>query len=226
MALDDKKLLAAVLKWTAEKHGMSVRQKTDSPFMSTIGAILKPFNPGFMRDYWTTIWRVCYAPGPLEPADWRSIGHEGKHAEQSKRIGEPLMSLAYLFPVSLVLLTLPAAVWAFFALPLAWFFALPIALAIFALPLAPWPAHWRQKYEIEAYTVTAALDAFRRVDIRQEGYRQYLARHFSGPAYYFMTWGHDRALQIADQIIADAEKALSGKGDPYLLDLLEVIKNA
>lgn len=182
-----------------------------------------------MSDYWTTIAGRCYYPGDeIRPADWRTLAHEGKHAQQSQAIGEPWFSAAYMFPqLTLLPVSLVGSVWSFCALPLPWWLALPIALVVFALPLLPWPAPWRTKYEAEAYTVSAVVDAMRGLNIDSESYKDYMDSHFA-KSYYWPTWGAESRRKVTESIISTAKKALAGDTtvDPYLVEIIGVIQNA
>jgi len=61
-------------------------------------------------------------------------------------LGRLLFSLAYLFPQCLSLLSL-GAIFAIFWTPMLW-------CLLFLLFLAPFPAPWRKKFELEAYTMS------------------------------------------------------------------------
>lgn len=234
------------------------------------------WNRRFMTGFWTTIAGTCWAPGDfnpgawqgvplqtlalvkenitggdgapdIEPRDWEIIAHEGKHNDQTRRYGKVRFALMYLFPQCLALLTIPLGVVVGIKVPLDLAASIALGAVIAVLPLAPWPAPWRARFEREAYTMSAVALAMKAGGVGYLGdtrLRPMYAAKF-GQAYYMMVWGNQRRLAVADRILAEARHALTfygaaygesgyrgsfvvdqGAPDAYLLDLISVVRKA
>lgn len=129
----------------------NIRYKNESWFMKFLAIFVSIFNKKFMTNYVTTIGNTIYFPN-REHVDKNEFGavavlaHEIVHVQQSEKYGRIPFSLAYLFPQCLALFAL-GAVFAVFWLPMLW-------CLLFLLFLAPLPAPWRKKFELEGYTMT------------------------------------------------------------------------
>lgn len=194
-AIRDVARYARVLQWLMVRgHAVRVKSKSESRLMRFLGTLLF-FNPSFMRDYTTTIGSTVYFPDGFVDRDpgaaWGVLAHEGKHIEQSKRIGPIRFSLGYLFPAPLALLAF-GAFWS------PWF----LLALIF---LAPLPAPWRVKWEREAYLVTAVCDAARGWNITEDWYVNFHVECYCGWGYYKPAW---RRAKVRAQVRKDMELAL------------------
>ncbi len=88
-------------------RGIKFKKKTDSLMMKIFAFLLKPFAPGFMTDFWTTIGTTIYVPDAAEVdtstedqfyTRFRSIIlHEGQHIADFKRY-HVWFILTYLLP--------------------------------------------------------------------------------------------------------------------------------
>lgn len=149
-----------------------------------ISVILKPFNPRYLKDFWTTIGFTAAFPDPDgddESEAWWTVFHEGVHGIQAMRLTRVVMGFLYLIPLSFAVLGLialfPLYIWAL--LPW-WGDALVIIPTLVCL--LPLPAYFRMKMELEAYTVSLAVWYWWRNEDRVDHY----AKHFYGSNYYFM----------------------------------------
>lgn len=182
--------------------------------MRLIGTLLF-FNPRFMTEYTTTIGSTVYFPdGYEEDLDGaaRTLAHEAKHIMQSKQHGALLFALQYLFPLPLAALSLGALL-AFWWLPALWFLC-------FLVFLAPLPAHWRVRYEREAYLVTTVCDAAKGWDVEDAWYLDYMVSHYCGWGYYKPSWNKTGQQAKAKEDAALAKQLLMGTAyDDYISDL-------
>ena len=221
--MNHPKVLDAIKKHAAG-YGLTIRSKRSSPFMwfLFVVSLMWIWNRRFMSGFWTTIAGRCWAPMPISSDDWDVVAHEGKHAQQSRKIGEPWFSIAYLFPQCLGVLTLPLA----FLLPLPWY----ACLAIGALPLGPWPAYWRAKFEAEAYAVSLLCNTLLVSPgnpIAYLGDERHVTNHAAhfGQAYYMPIWGNQRRRARARQIVENVRKVFTtGSEDPYLSDVKRIVE--
>lgn len=218
--MSDSTIINAVRRRTRD-YGLTIHDKAESGFMVFLYVVsfMWIWNRRFLDGYWTTIAGKCWAPMPIEPHDWPVIAHEGDHAERSARVGNVKFSILYLFPqclgafALLALLAIPLSSW--------WLLAL-----VFLVALLPLPAPWRAEYERSAYTVSAAMLVLRGdADLGDERWVTFFAAKFGLP-YYMPIWSNQRRRAMARRIIDDAAKALSGKGDAYLLDMIATVRAA
>lgn len=167
-------------------YNFVIKYKNESLFMKIIGLLLF-FNKDFMTKYITTIGNTIYFPNEqfIKENELNSISilaHEIVHLQQSKKYGNFLYSLLYLFPQCLFILALLAPISNWFLL--------------FLVCLFPLPAPWRAKFEEEGYTMSlfvidVELKAFRN---KQEYIHNTLIKtaenidkiFFRGSAYWFM----------------------------------------
>jgi hypothetical protein len=129
----------------------NIKYKNESWFMKFLAIFVRVFNKNFMTSYVSTIGNTIYFPSKKyieknEYAAMAVLAHEIVHVQQSEKYGSLLMGLAYLFPQCLALLSI-GAVFAFLWLPMLW-------CLLFLLFLAPLPAPWRKKFELEGYTMS------------------------------------------------------------------------
>jgi len=134
-----------------EQKGVRIIFKSQSLLMRILSKILFWLpKDQFMNGYTTTLGRTIYLSdhyaGMSEPSagETATLVHELVHVEQFERLGRVPMSLAYLFPQCLALLSL------FSLLAIGgnlWF----LLCLLFLLFLAPLPAPWRMVYEVDAY---------------------------------------------------------------------------
>lgn len=233
----------AILDAVIARSGLTIHRKSRSPLMwaAYFLLVMPLWNPRFMSKFWTTIGKRCYAPHwPLEADDWTVLAHEGKHVDQHERHGLG-HSIGYLFPQILAAPALLAAFvlgWLFIAwLPLHFLagWQWPIShwwlLAFVTAPFgAPWPAKRRAATEAEAYTMTVVADIllYGRGHVMQPGYVQWLAQYF-GKSYYWPVWGQENRERVAGDVVGKALLATSTAphgSDPYVLDMIAVIKRA
>ena len=126
--------------------------KSGSWLMRAIGLVLKPFNPEFMTAYITTIGQTIYVPDDFSEQDefqaLSVIAHETQHIIDYKK-NRVLFTLGYLFPQFLALFAL-LGVFGFFN---PWMFLWFLSLGF----LAPIPAPWRYRAELNGYRVSILM---------------------------------------------------------------------
>ncbi len=197
-----------------------IKYKDESIFMKLLGKLLF-FNKNFMTHYITTIGNTVYFPDrdfikDYDDAAIRVLAHEMVHVAQKERYGAFLYSLAYLFPQSLVifsLLAILAVIW----LPFLWFL-------LFLVFLAPIPAPWRKKFELEGYTMSLFMLDLR---FRKLGYPDHKAleelsvyaakiniQNFEGSGYWFM-WPFGVHKELVDRINEIREGVISDTDEIY-----------
>lgn len=152
--------------------------KEESKLMQFIAFVLKPVNPKFLEHYITTIGNKIYVPTEFWNKDEQTVlevlAHEGIHTKQSQKYSLFLWAFLYLFPQSLApILFLLLALFGH------WIVGLVLALVL----LAPIPAWFRMKLEVEAYVITALF----RPNLDRSLITEYIVEQLSGRWYYF-TW--------------------------------------
>lgn len=206
------------IKELQKTENFTIEFKNHSLLMSIICKIL--FFTNF-KNFTTTIFRKIYFPNKqflftVEQA-LITTAHEFKHVVDMKK--NIFIHAAYLLPQLLVLL-----------LPLVfinWMFVFVI------LFLAPLPAYWRMKLELDAYKISlftynelllerGKSQADRLFFLREQAER--INKHFTGFNYYLMwPWGVEEKLNTAvDSIVS--EKIIE-KDDIYGV-IREAIKNS
>lgn len=63
-----------------------------------------------------------------------------------------------------------------------------VALAVSALPLAPWPSKGRTRLETRGYSMSVASYKWLYGEKMRDDLKETCLRNFTGPGYYFMTW--------------------------------------
>ncbi len=142
------------LKEVGKKYAndVAVKPKSQSKLLKLIRPVVELFNDKFWTDYITTIGNTIWVPdGWLDKGTTKdrlkTVAHEVIHIKQANEQTALLHGILYLFPQVLALFSLLA----FLAIPFgtAWLYAL-LCLVF----LAPIPAPFRYKKELEAYRVT------------------------------------------------------------------------
>lgn len=153
-----------------------VRDKKDSWLQRLIGWFSRPFNPGYMTDFWTTFGFKSYKPAAIDEFSWLDVLHEGKHAYRAKRLTRPMFYFLYMFPISLVPIILSLGFWHWWLMLLA-----PLVL----VPKLPDP--FRNLMELEGYKVNLAIEywMFGEEMLSEENLAVYES-FFEGKAYYYM----------------------------------------
>lgn len=153
--------------------------KEDSKLMKVVGFIVKPFNPTFNTLYTTTIGSTIWMPSEVakilsEEHFLEVIAHEIQHVLDEKEQGI-LFKLGYLFPQVLAALSLLSLGGIWSTTWLWWLLCL--------LFLAPLPAYWRYKAELNGYRTSIVFDKFHgRTSARTH---EWMIGQFAGPSYYF-----------------------------------------
>jgi hypothetical protein len=185
----------------------SVEIKEDSKLMQALAVPVSLFNERFLSAYITTIYPKVFFPANSlqeELSAFNVLAHEWIHLRQAKKDGVILAWFKYLFPQSLSLLALFAIL-----APLTPYALLCLCFLVF---LAPMPAPWRAKAEMEAYAMSLYVLHKEKTlsQIEIEEYKQFLEKEFVGHAYYFMWPFAENFSEKFDQKI---EKIISGKYD-------------
>jgi len=170
----DKEALDRVIAYAQKVHGVKIKFKNESRLMKVLGWVLF-FNSEFMTRFVTVIGSTVYYPSrekfeenPGSAA--RVLCHELIHISDSKRFGETLFRVSYLFPQCLsvlALLTFVIGPWALMSL-------------IFLLPL---PAFFRTFWELRGYAMTDAVTHKLTGKFTDMGW---LTGQFTTGSYYFM----------------------------------------
>lgn len=203
----------------AEKlPGFKVDFKDESTLMKLIGMILF-FNKAFMTGFITTIGYTVYWPD-RESLEKRgdnamsTLAHEYRHAKDAEKYTRPLFGFLYLLPQ---LLAAPGILSALIMIPLLIFsviswswWMLPLMLS--ALLVAPLPAYFRMKFEVNGYMMSLFMlnELLKEDGIDKDNRKIRLAirandinKNFTGPNYYFM-WPfgvEERLLKASDKIL-------------------------
>lgn len=200
----------AVCDLAEQQMGVDILYKHESKLMRLISKLLfwMP-KDSFMENFTTTIGSNIYLAGSYckratcSDSETATIVHELVHVEQFQRLGLVPMSLCYLFPQWLGILSLGALL-AFTGN--LWFLLFLLFLGF----LAPVPAPWRMIYEVEAYATGYA--AYYWVQGREcpemslEEVEQSLSGYinqFTGANYYFMwPFKKDVAQRLHGKLVA------------------------
>lgn len=167
-----------------KKHAPEAKivRKADSWLMKTIGFFLKPFNPEFMSTYITTLGRTIYVPDGFYDDDEMQtlsvLAHETQHIIDYQN-SPVLFSLSYLFPQCLALLSL----FALFGFLNPWMWLCLIALCF----LAPIPAPWRYRAELNGYRVSILLSRvlFHHTESERTQVHDWIKSQMTTGSYYF-----------------------------------------
>lgn len=191
--------------------------------------VLMFFNKDFMTSYVTTIGSSIYFPTEqyIKDNEKNSIAilaHEIVHIAQAEKYGKFLYSLMYLFPQCLALLAI-GSVLSIFWMPMLW-------CLVFLVFLAPIPAPWRAKFEIDGYTMSLFM---LNIELRHPGYTidtvekklsitalRLEKLYFKGPNYWFM-WPFEigdvfekRINDICSGVISDTDEVYGRVSRSYL----------
>lgn len=178
--------------------------KRDSSFMKLLDKFVKIFNGEFMTRYTTTIYPNIYAPEKRARSVtfWKTKAHEWVHLVKAKKYTSFINSCFYMFPQSLAPLALVSvgAIWGsmWFLLNFGWL-----------LCLAPIPAYFRMKEEMEAYAMSMACNYWRYGSI-QQSQMEWLEDHFTSGDYYFM-WPFKKNVEKRLETLA--AEVISGSFD-------------
>lgn len=177
-------LVQAFVTEVSQKHNQKVKvlRKSESWLMRAIGFILKPFNPTFMEQYITTIGATIYvsdnflASGEMEVLD--VMAHETQHVIDFTK-NRLLFVLGYLFPQCLALLALLSV----FAFLNPWM----LLCLLFLLFLAPIPAPFRYKFEVNGYrtTILFARKVYNYTDEQMTQLYEWVSSQMTTGNYYF-----------------------------------------
>ena len=225
----------AILAHGREKYpGFDVRVKGDSWLMKVLAKILF-FNKTFMTSYVTTIGDVIYVPKSRLEAQthrlWKTVCHEIVHVFDKSKADFGMLGFGawYLFPqtIAMVCLVLGAV------LPFLFWSTWPLWLLIGLVFAAPLPSPGRMGYEMRGYTMSMAVNYWRKGSITDEQKRD-IEENFTGPDYYFM-WPFKKSVRdrIDEAIVAiERGDVLKGpEGAPFrdvraILLSLGVVKDA
>lgn len=204
--------------------GFKLDWKDKSSFQKLLGAIMKPFNPGYMTSYTTTfypkVWFPTQAGYESDPTrSLTTLAHERVHLLDT--MASPLgFRLRYIYPqVLAVPLLLSGAVLAFF-FGLWSLLAFGLGLAF----LAPWPAPGRVHLEQRGYAMSMAVVFWLTGDIplaRKDSIR----KQFLSMAYYKMSWdskGIDVWLEQTERSIRNGTLAAN---DAVYGDVLKFLQS-
>jgi hypothetical protein len=158
---------------------IELRAKEDSKLMKLLGFLVKPFNPTFNTRYTTTIGTTIWMPSQLAPSlpeeyFLEVVTHECQHILDDDK-SPVLFKLSYLFPQVLALLSLAAILAIWWPICLLWLASL--------LFLAPIPAYWRYKWELNGYRTSILFDRY--FARSSNPTRTSIADQLTGPSYYF-----------------------------------------
>jgi len=165
--------------------------------------LMRFWNPHFMTRYHTTIGNKVYMAGKMRdggnwPGFYRTMRHELMHIVQGN-VYKVLFALGYTFPQCLAPLS-------FLAISAVWLGPWALLFLLFILVLAPMPAPWRKKWELEGYTQTM-LARYEETGDVTEDLIEFVARQFTSSAYYYM-WPFK---SIYEDLYAAADKIKSGE---------------
>jgi hypothetical protein len=158
-------------------------RKRDSKLMRLTANVLF-FVPGFMDQFSTTIGYTAYLTD-YAATNIGVIFHEGRHALQAYKLSRPIMAILYLLPQVLGVVALAVSLtWLVVAAFFGWsWWQLPVAFGVLAL--APIPAYFRMRFELDAYTVSLAVQFWSTGSIKLD-YMDRIANNFTSSDYYFM----------------------------------------
>jgi hypothetical protein len=201
-------------------YAFEIKYKNESFFMKFLNLFVRLFNKEFMTLYVTTIGDTIYFPSRdfIENNEEVSIcvlSHEVVHVYQAQKLGRVLFSTAYLFPQCLSLLSI-LAVFGFFWTPM-------LFNLLFLLFLAPIPAVWRKKFELEAYTITCLMwySIFKvsgydenKIIQKMNAEIDFIDKTFTGPSYFFM-WPFGIQNELRNNIAGIQKGVISDISETY-----------
>jgi hypothetical protein len=192
------------------KYQINIAYKHSSSFMKFLSRILF-FIPDFQTRFTTTIGNTIYFPSEDRLKDESSldlIAHEVRHIHDSQL--DKFYNIKYLFPQILFLL----------------FFALCFISLLFLIPaflcLAPLPAYWRMKIELNGYITTLFVNNLlleeRNFSLEKRLNKllemsERIHKAFTGSSYYFM-WVFGVEPELTKAVYEILEGSLEKK-DPF-----------
>lgn len=197
------------IKYFETQHSIKIeiKPKSESKLLNFLNPIVSIFNKNFMSDYVTTIGNTIWYPdGWLDKNDFKSrlqtVIHECIHIKQGKSQPNFIHEFLYLFPQSLSILSL----FSLLSVPLGmgWLWCL-----LFLFFLAPVPAYFRYKKELEAYRIRILF--FKHVYNSSEEMLQWtkkmIVENLSKSNYYF-AWPFPKWIQkdLDDESFMDEEQ--------------------
>jgi len=204
--------------------GFQLAWKDKSSSQKLLGAIMKPFNPGFMTSYTTTFYPKVYFPTQeryeSDPTrSFMTLAHERVHLLDTK--ASPLgFRLSYIYPqVLFVPFVIVGVVLAVF---FGWWSLIAFGLGL--LCLAPWPSPGRVRLEQRGYAMSLATLYWLTGDIsfaRKDSIR----KQFLTMAYFKMSW----SPKAIDKWLTDTEVAIRNgtlaANDPVYGDVLKFLQS-
>ena len=167
---------------------LKIKYKNESWLMTILAKILF-FNQDFASGYITTIGNTVYFPtqesiNKNELSAIATLAHEAVHIYDSSKYTHILFSLLYLLPQLLAILALPL----YFVI--GWWGLLALVF------LAPWPAFFRKKFELNGYKMTLFMmnelyvhlgydKHYREAELKELA-GKIDSQNFQGSGYYFM----------------------------------------
>ena len=139
----------------------------------------------FLEGYNTVIGKTVYITDiTIDTKNWDKLyltmRHEFIHMLQDDKYGL-LFKVAYLFP-QLV------GIFSILALLAIWFSNFWLLSLVALAALAPWPAPFRAKWELEGYT-QSLLAMHEGGEVLGEHHLEWVVKQFVTAKYYFMRWG-------------------------------------
>ena len=217
MTKTNTEIIQLYLDLIEKKYNVKIKvlPKSQSKLLKILRPIIEIFNKNYWNGYITTLGNTIWVP-----ENWLSnaperilsqlevITHEAMHIKQAKEQTVLVHSVLYLFPQILAIFSLLS----FLAIPfgLNWLWCL-----LFLLFLAPIPAPFRYKKELEGYRTKILF--FKYVYKSDLGWAtNVIAEELAGPSYYF-TWPNKKKI-IED---LNNEKALQGEEYTQILIFLK-----
>jgi hypothetical protein len=221
VSLDEAKVVDDLIRKIEEYDpDFQMKVKEESTLMKLLSYILF-FNKDFMSGFITVVGSTVYIPRERFKATnlriWWTLAHEWRHLVQHKKYTGPGFSLLYLFPQIL-------AVFSLLGILAIWFSNWWLLSLLFLVCLAPLPAPWRKKFELEAYTVTIAASVWSQGVVYQEQLES-IAENFYGKWYYFM-WPFKKSIK--KDLENEVRNVISGKYDNDLVfkQLKEILESS
>ena len=167
---------------------LKLRVKEESKFMKFLNFFVQIFNKRFMTGYITTLGSSVYFPGDrflYARGVWKVLTHEGYHLWSAKKKTMIGHGLLYALPQWLALLTLLSLL----AIPFSGWWLLNL---LWLLCLAPLPAYFRMREEMEAYVMSMCNNWWLHGSIRDDQV-DHIAGKFLKGDYYWM-WPFKKAI--------------------------------
>lgn len=204
---DEKILHELIIAIKDDIHKFESRPKKTSKLMKFLNFFIQIFNKDFMEKYSTTVYPNVYFPDNFSTnMRWEILAHEWVHLRGGKK-SQFLFSIKYLFPQWLVVLSFLSLL----AIPFSNFWLLNLLWLVLVAPL---PAYWRMKEELDGYTMNLVIDKTTR-GVISPFYIDFLELQFTGPGYYFM-WPFKK--NITNRLSTRVGQVLTGQYDkiyPY-----------